>query len=134
MLRCSRRALFSTKRRVLLKRVVVDGKRLDGKRLLDDLAVSPDLEPFRDLILPLVDYDRKRGSGLVRTLAVYFETGANASEAADRLFLHRNSLLYRLERIQALTGLDLREPESMLVLQLGLLALRRGERDEAKHP
>lgn len=112
----------------------MDGKRLDRKRLLDDLAVSPDLEPFRDLVLPLVDYDRERGSGLVRTLTVYFETGANASEAADRLFLHRNSLLYRLERIQALTGLDLREPESMLVLQLGLLALRRGERDEAEHP
>lgn len=112
----------------------MDGKRLDGKRLLDDLAVSPDLEPFRDLVLPLVDYDRERGSGLVRTLTVYFETGANASEAADRLFLHRNSLLYRLERIQSLTGLDLKDPDARLALQLGLLATRRGEEDEVQHP
>lgn len=102
--------------------------------MLEDLASSPELEPFRGLVLPLVDYDRQRGSDLVRTLSVYFETGTNASEAADRLFLHRNSLLYRLERIQELTGLDLKEPGSRLVLQLGLLALRRGEDDETEHP
>lgn len=107
---------------------------LEEKRLLEDLASSPELEPFRNLVLPLVNYDRERGSDLIRTLSVYFEAGANASEAADRLFLHRNSLLYRLERIRTLTGLDLRKPEPMLVLQLGLLALRRGEHVETKHP
>lgn len=98
------------------------------------LAASPDLRPFRELVLPLVNYDRERGSGLVRTLTVYFETGANASKTSDRLFLHRNSLLYRLERIQELTGLDLRDHESRLTLQLGLLALSRGESDETKYP
>lgn len=107
----------------------MDENHLKEKRLLDNLASSPDLKPFLDIVLPLVVYDRERGSGLVRTLSVYFETRTNASEAADRLFLHRNSLLYRLERIQTLTGLDLRNSESMLVLQLGLLALKRGEDD-----
>lgn len=106
----------------------------EEKRLLDELAASPDLEPFRERVLPLAVYDRERRSDLVRTLSVYFETGTNVSEAADRLFLHRNSLIYRLERIQTLTGLDLRNSESMLVLQLGLLALKRGENDETKHP
>lgn len=112
----------------------MDEERSNNQRILDELATSPDLRPFLDIVLPLVSYDQERGSGLVRTLSVYFETGANASETADRLFLHRNSLLYRLERIQKLTGLDLRESESMLVLQLGLLALSRGERVETKHP
>lgn len=112
----------------------MDEERSNNQRILDELAASPDLRPFLDIVLPLVNYDRERGSGLVRTLSVYFETGANASEAAERLFLHRNSLLYRLERIQKLTGLDLRESESMLVLQLGLLALSRGECVETKHP
>ena len=105
--------------------------------MLKDLAASPELEPFRELLLPLVNYDRERGSGLVRTLSVYFETGSNASETADRLFLHRNSLLYRLERIQTLTGLDLKDRDSGLILQLGLLALSndsRGESDETQHP
>lgn len=102
--------------------------------MLEDLATSLELEPFRELVLPLVNYDRERGSGLAQTLSVYFKTGSNASETADRLFLHRNSLLYRLERIQKLTGLNLRDHESRLTLQLGLLALSRGENDETEHP
>ncbi|HEX2183055.1 MAG TPA: helix-turn-helix domain-containing protein, partial [Rubrobacteraceae bacterium] len=64
----------------------------------------------------------------------YFAAGGNASEAADRMFLHRNSLLYRLERIGMLTGLDLRDPGVALALRLGLLALEKGEPDEAQHP
>ena len=75
-----------------------------------------------------------RRSDLVLTLKTYFAAGGNASEAADRLFLHRNSMLYRLERIQALTGLDLRDDRVALALQLGLLANERGERDAAEHP
>jgi DNA-binding PucR family transcriptional regulator len=56
-------------------------------------------------------------------------------EAVDRMFLHRNSLLYRLERIQGLTGLDLKYPGVALALQLGLLALDKGaEPDETEHP
>lgn len=107
---------------------------MDPKLLLEDLARSADLSPFRELVLPLVDYDHKRRSDLIKTLSVYFETRTNASEASDRLFLHRNSLLYRLERIQELTGLDLKEPDARLALQLGLLAIRRGENNEAQHP
>jgi DNA-binding PucR family transcriptional regulator len=104
-------------------------------RLLEKLAGSPDLAPFEELVRPLAGHDRERSSDLVRTLRVYFEAGANASEAADRMFLHRNSLLYRLERIQKLTGLDLKDPEASLALRLGLLALEKGETpDEVEHP
>jgi purine catabolism regulator len=106
----------------------------DPARLLDELSRSPDLAAFRELVRPLAEYDRERCSDLTRTLSVYFETGSNASEAADRLFLHRNSLLYRLERIRSLTGLDLKDPDARLALQLGLLATRRGENVEAQHP
>jgi DNA-binding PucR family transcriptional regulator len=83
-----------------------------------------------------VEHDLERRSDLVRTLhAYYFAVGGNASEAADRMFLHRNSLLYRQERIQKLTGLDLKDPGASLALQLGLLALEKGEEpDEVEHP
>jgi purine catabolism regulator len=107
---------------------------MDLEQLLDTLSRSPELSPFRGLVIPLVDYDQRRGSDLTNTLSVYFDTGANATETADRLFLHRNSLLYRLERIQELTGLDLKEPEARFALQLGLLATEKGEKDEAQHP
>lgn len=93
-------------------------------RLLQELARSPGLRPFGGLLHPLVAYDAERGSDLVRTLAVFFECSENASEAADRLFLHRNSVPYRLERVRELTGLDYRDNLDRLALRLGLLALR----------
>jgi DNA-binding PucR family transcriptional regulator len=108
---------------------------VDAERLLRELARSPDLAPFGELVRPLVEHDRERHSDLVRTLRAYFAAGSNASEAADRMFLHRNSMLYRLERIGKLTGLDLKDHRVALALQLGLLAIERGEKaDEAEHP
>jgi purine catabolism regulator len=95
--------------------------------LLEELASSQDLAPFRELVRPLVEHDRARRSDLVRTLRAYFATGANASEAADRMFLHRNSMLYRLERVRKLTGLDLKDSRVALALQLGLLTLEKKE-------
>ncbi len=103
---------------------------VDPDLLLSNLARSTDLDPFRRLVEPLVRYDRERRSDLVRTLKVYFACGANASEAADKLFLHRNSMLYRLTRIEKLTGADLKNPRIGLMLQLGLLA----EGEERKNP
>jgi DNA-binding PucR family transcriptional regulator len=102
--------------------------------LFEKLSRSPDLAPFGQLVRPLADHDRERRSDLVRTLKTYFAAGANASEAADRLFLHRNSMLYRLERIQKLTGLDLKDPRARLALQLGLLAMEKGDGDATQHP
>ena len=107
---------------------------MDTERLFKELARDPALEPFGALIGPLMEHDRTRRSDLVRTLKTYFATGANASEAADRLFLHRNSMIYRLERIQKLTGLDLKDHRVALALQLGLLAMEREERDATEHP
>jgi DNA-binding PucR family transcriptional regulator len=103
--------------------------------LLAELARSPILASFAALVEPLLEYDRKRRSDLVRTLQVYFAAGVSAgSEAADRLFLHRNSILYRLARVEKLTSLDLKDPGARLALQLGLLLVGERERsliDEA---
>ena len=122
--------LFSTKGLRLLQRMLVD-----AQRLLRELARSPEIARFAGLVEPLVEYDRERRSDLVRTLRAYFASGANASEAADRMFLHRNSMLYRLERIRKVTGLDLKDPGVALALQLGLLAIDTGEEpDEVEHP
>lgn len=102
--------------------------------MLRGLARSPDLAPFRVLVEPLRDHDRRRRGDLVRTLRVYFAAGANASSAADRLFLHRNSMIYRLARIEELAGLDLKDSRARLALELGLLSLERGDEDADQHP
>lgn len=105
---------------------------------LKDLACSPDLDPFRKLIDPLRAYDReRRNSELIRTLRVFFSSSANASETADKLFLHRNSVLYRLGRIQELTGLDLKDSRARLALELGLLTIEdrvRSANNEDDYP
>ena len=101
---------------------------MDPEPLLQKLSRSEDLAPFEGVVEPLFRYDRERGSDLVRTLRVYFACGSNASEAADTLFLHRNSMLYRLQRIEKLTGTNLKNPRAGLILQLGLLAEEGRER------
>jgi DNA-binding PucR family transcriptional regulator len=57
----------------------------------------------------------------VHTLAVYFREGTNLSRAATALFLHRNSLYYRLAHIQALTGLSLDDETHRLWLHLAVV-------------
>ena len=94
---------------------------MDLEAMFEGLARSAELRPFRELIGCLEAYDREHNGDLVRTLRVFFAANANASEAADRLYLHRNSLPYRLARVQDLTGLDLKDPKARLALQLGLL-------------
>ncbi len=103
--------------------------------MLEELARSEELGPFRALVGRVEGYDLEHGSDLIRTLRAFFAANGNASEAADRLYLHRNSLPYRLARVQALTGLDLKDHRARLALQLGLLATET-ERDEheAEHP
>ena len=104
--------------------------------MFESLARSPDLRPFRSLVRPLQVHDREHGSDLVRTLRAFFAANANASEAADRLYLHRNSLAYRLSRISELIGLDLKDHQARLALQLGLLAIttERSTENEDERP
>ncbi|WP_105035393.1 PucR family transcriptional regulator [Cryobacterium aureum] len=64
--------------------------------------------------------DRSKKSQLVYTLAAYLEVNGNISLAARNLYLNRHSLIYRLQRIQELTGLDLDSPEDRLALALAL--------------
>ncbi len=77
-------------------------------------------------------HDCEHNSDLVHTLKVYFTTNANASETADRLLLHRNSVPYCLERIGELTGLDLKDYQVRLALQLGLLVSSKERRKPMK--
>jgi carbohydrate diacid regulator len=55
------------------------------------------------------------------TINKFFENSLNVSETSRRLFVHRNTLVYRLEKIKKITGLDLREFEQAIVFQVALL-------------
>jgi purine catabolism regulator len=71
----------------------------------------------------LARQDQKRERELVATLAVYCET-LSMQRTAERLQVHRNTVLYRIKRIEEITSLDLEDGPTRLFLQLGLLAGR----------
>lgn len=107
-------------------------RRLGGERitLFDELGVvrlllvgdeHADLDQFvNDTIGPLVEHDRAKSSELLATLRAYFESDCAQQPAARRLSVHHKTLRYRLQRIQELTGLDLRRHEDRLRADIAL--------------
>ncbi|MEG1779248.1 MAG: helix-turn-helix domain-containing protein, partial [Oscillospiraceae bacterium] len=55
------------------------------------------------------------------TIQRFFENNLNVSETSRKLFVHRNTLVYRLEKIKKLTGLDLREFDHAIVFKVALM-------------
>ena len=55
------------------------------------------------------------------TIQRFFENNLNVSETSRKLFVHRNTLVYRLEKIKRLTGLDLREFDDAIVFKVALM-------------
>ncbi len=58
------------------------------------------------------------------TIQRFFENSLNVSETSRKLFVHRNTLVYRLEKIKKITGLDLREFEDAIVFKVALMVKR----------
>ncbi len=71
----------------------------------------------------LLEYDDEHEGELAQTLRVYLDCHCNATEAAERLFIHRTTLFRRLERIRALTGLDPNDSDEVLLLMLSFRLL-----------
>ena len=88
-------------------------------RLLLQIEHDPELGAFQEEIIgPLLAYDGSEE--FIRTLEAYFKHNANLSQTAEALFVHRNTLLYRMERISQILDLDLDIPENRLAVQLAL--------------
>jgi len=69
---------------------------------------------------PLVDYDRDRGSELVRTLLAFYGAGGSLTRTAQELFVHVNTLYQRLERVTQLLGDGWRSGDGALQVHLAL--------------
>jgi purine catabolism regulator len=88
-------------------------------RLLLLIEPHPELEVFKEEILgALLSYEG--GDTLVTTLEAYFANNANLSKTAEALYIHRNTLTYRMDRISEITGLDLTNPDTSLSVQIAL--------------
>ncbi len=72
----------------------------------------------------LTEYDMRQNADLIKTLEAYFTCHGNLSQTAESLIVHRNTLLYRMNRINEIAGIDLNRPEIRLALHLALTIRR----------
>ncbi|MGB1286989.1 MAG: PucR family transcriptional regulator [Aggregatilineales bacterium] len=83
------------------------------------------LEAFCDKTLgKLKEYDHRQNADLLKTLEAFFQCHGNLSQTAESLIVHRNTLLYRMNRINDIAEIDLNRPETRLALHLGLTIRR----------
>ena len=72
-------------------------------------------EVFKDDSLEALDAET------LMTIQKFFENNLNVSETSRNLFVHRNTLVYRLEKIKKITGLDLREFDHAIIFKVALM-------------
>ncbi len=94
--------------------------------LLSAMAEDPaELQRFyAETVEPLVAYDEQYETGLVATVETFLEADGNVAGTAQRLFTHRHTIRYRLERVRELSGLDVGSTDGREKLSLGLKAMR----------
>jgi hypothetical protein len=90
-------------------------------RLLLQVPELRELNKFADDVFGrLLQYDREKGAGFLRTLSTYLKSNGSLQAAGKSLHLHPNSIAYRLGRIRDLTGLDLDRYDDRLLVQVAL--------------
>jgi sugar diacid utilization regulator len=122
----ARRAL-ETARRFGNQGDVVRFEELGVYRLLFHVSDPGELRGFTQHVLgPLLEYDQRHRGDLVRTLGVFLERNGNLQATARELNLHVNSVAYRVQRLESISGLDLENAEHRLQAQMALKILRGG--------
>ena len=71
-----------------------------------------------------IEYDHRQHADLIKTLEAFFACHGNLSQTAEMLIVHRNTLLYRMNRINDIAEIDLNRPETRLALHLALTIRR----------
>lgn len=74
-------------------------------------------------ILQLLDYDKENASGLTDTLACYLKNNLSPTLTANELFIHRSTLQYRLQKVEAITEMSLKNSNDVFEMNLSLRLL-----------
>jgi len=104
------------------EKFVINYDRLGLGRLIyhlpADLCKMFTTEVLRNLTVDMFDEET------ITTVNKFFENNLNVSETSRQLYIHRNTLVYRLEKLQKMTGLDLHKFEDALVFRITLMVSR----------
>lgn len=100
------------------KNVIYYYNQLGIMRLLWQINQEELKEFTTEYLAKLIEYDKGNSTEWLDTLGVYLEEGGSIQQAAKRLFIHPNTMSYRVKRIKEILGIDLQDQE----VQLNLLA------------
>lgn len=96
----------------------------DDLGILKIIAMSSDSQTIdeycRDLIGPIIQHDDEHGTELFKTLKVYYDCDLNIAHAAKNLFIHYNTMRYRVDRIEELLGYSLKNADKRVNLQVAI--------------
>lgn len=90
-------------------------------KILSQEFLNDELEDFYETTLKkLVDYDKQKSTDLVKTLESYFLNNGNLTRISEELYTHYNTILYRIKRIEEITGVDLNNSVERLNLEIAI--------------
>ena len=93
--------------------------------LLEKYVDRKNLADFvRKTLGALEDYDRENHSRLLMTLDVYFSKSGNITEVAKQMYIHRNTCIYRMEKIKTILQDDFSNPMKLLNYQVALWVMK----------
>ena len=93
---------------------IFDDNKLILEVIVDSISDEMKLRMYEKFASKISNLDEE----MIRTIEIYFKCGLNTSEAAKELFIHRNTLLYRLDKIQKITSYDIRQFNNAMLLRI----------------
>jgi purine catabolism regulator len=72
------------------------------------------------IVKPLIEYDEKKDSNLLETLEAYFNCNGNIKQVSQKMYIHYNTAIYRIDQIQKLLNVDLNNPDDRLNVEIAL--------------
>lgn len=90
--------------------------------LISALSETSLLKLCEDTIIPIIEFDKDNNTNLIDTLKLYYLSKFNCTDTAKKLFLHRNTLINRLDKIKELLHGDFSDDNKMFSIYLGICA------------
>jgi purine catabolism regulator len=78
------------------------------------------MEFYSATMKPLVEFDKANNSEFVKTLKCYFQHNGNMKKMSETMHMHYNTIIYRLQKIKDIIGIDIEDPEIRLNLEIAL--------------
>lgn len=103
------------------KDIILDDKKLVLEEVID--SISEDMK--NKIVNDFNSKISKLDSEMIRTIEVFFNCGLNLSESAKELYIHRNTLIYRLDKIQKMTSYDIREFNNAMIFKIILVYMEK---------